>query len=440
MLAFIAVRIKAGLVILAFPIMLFVNEAVATESEQVLISGVGGTKIYGVNYYRPNTGWAPQLWAQYDSSSVESDFQKIRSLGLNTVRVFLTYKGFFWDGSKLDLSGLKKLDHMIAAAKKNNLRLILVGLEAWEGVPAWAKGDRFRDDLIIYKTKRYWAQLSERYKGEQTILGFELANEPNIPWSDTNVLDDWSSAYSDLIGVQQSRERVAATWVGALSKTIKDIDPDRLVTVGLIQTSIPVGLGKPSHYSAFNPKVIGFSLDFFQVHLYPNEGGWYSYKRRSDKLRNLAYLRGIVEKISQLGKPVIVGEFGWYGGGQVKIKTGAYLPYAKEKAQANWNESLICVTDSLVSGWLNWGMYDSPEANDVSTHTGLYDAQGKLKVWGGEFSRISQYHTSLSYIRPNHRLEDDWESASGSQKESIALKEAMIQKNLLEISALSCKP
>lgn len=440
MFAFLVGRVKFGITLLVVSFLNFGSVAIANESTQVSLLGGSNAKIYGVNYYRPNTGWAPQLWVRYDKSSVESDFKKIHSLGLNTVRVFLTYKSFFWGGSKLDLSGLKKLDHMIDTAKKNDIRLILVGLEAWEGVPAWAKGDRFRDDAIIYKTKLYWAQLSARYRGEQTILSFELANEPNIPWPNIDVLDDWKSAYDDLMKVQLSREDIAAFWVDALSKSIKNIDPDRLVTIGLIQTSIPVGLGRPSHYSAFNPKRIGQALDFYQIHLYPNEGGWYNYESRNGKLRNLAYLRGIVEKISGLGKPVVVGEFGWYGGGKVRIKTGAYLPYAKENAQANWNRSLICVTEGLVSGWLNWGMYDAPEANDISTHTGLYDAQGKLKVWGAKFSLISQYHISSSYKRYTHRDENDWESATGSQRESLALKEAMIKKNLLEISALPCKP
>lgn len=432
-------RVKYRFAIKIALLFLFVNHALANESDQSLLFDSGRAKIFGVNYYRPNTGWAPQLWEQYDESSVESDFQKIHALGLNTIRVFLTYRALFWSGNELDLAGLEKLDHMIGAAKKNNIRLILVGLEAWEGVPSWAKGDKFRDAVIINKTKRFWAKLSSRYRGERAILSFELANEPNIPWSNTSVIDDWSSKFNDVIGVQKTRENVAAAWVAILSKIIKSNDQSRLVTIGLIQTSIAVGLGKPSHYSAFNPKIIGPSIDFFQIHLYPNEGGWYTYRSRNDELLNLAYLRGIVRKIRSLGKPVVIGEFGWYGGGQVKQKAGAYLPYASEDAQAKWGESLICVTNGLVDGWINWGMYDAPEANDVSTHTGLYNAKGKLKVWGERFSHISQYNTSVSLILPNQLHEDDWESASGSQRASTALKEAMIKKNLLEISALPCK-
>ncbi len=49
---------------------------------------------FGVNYFRPGTGWAPQLWKQFDAAATRQDFEIMKRLGVNTVRVFLTYGVF----------------------------------------------------------------------------------------------------------------------------------------------------------------------------------------------------------------------------------------------------------------------------------------------------------------------------------------------------------
>jgi hypothetical protein len=48
------------------------------------------------------------------------------------------------------------------------------------------------------------------------------------------------------------------------------------------------------------------------------------------------------------------------------------------------------VSRGLATGWLNWGFYDQPEANDISQLTGLLTVGGKVKAWGKEFRRLSR--------------------------------------------------
>src|SRR5271157_2201293 len=50
---------------------------------------------FGVTYYRPGTGWAPQLWKQFDAEATRRDFARMKSLGVNCVRVFLSHGSFF---------------------------------------------------------------------------------------------------------------------------------------------------------------------------------------------------------------------------------------------------------------------------------------------------------------------------------------------------------
>jgi hypothetical protein len=61
-----------------------------------------------------------------------------------------------------------------------------------------------------------------------------------------------------------------------------------------------------------------------------------------------------------------------------------------EIEQARWCRAVVERAEGWATGWLNWGFYDQPEATDVSQSTGLLTAEGRLKAWGREFSRLSK--------------------------------------------------
>jgi hypothetical protein len=44
----------------------------------------------GLTYYRPGTGWAPQVWKKFDAEATRQDFLRMKALGVNCVRVFLS--------------------------------------------------------------------------------------------------------------------------------------------------------------------------------------------------------------------------------------------------------------------------------------------------------------------------------------------------------------
>ena len=81
------------------------------------------------------------------------------------------------------------------------------------------------------------------------------------------------------------------------------------------------------------------------------------------------------------GLPLVIAEFGWYGGGPL---TPNGKP-ATEEQQSEWCRHLLEVTSPMACGWLNWGMYDHPQAKDVSKLTGLFTVDGKEKAWGRAF-------------------------------------------------------
>jgi len=104
---------------------------------------------FGVNYYRPDTGWAPQIWKKFDADVTRKDFATMKSLGVNCVRIFLTFGSFFTETNALDTAGLAKFDQFLALAEEAGIYVHSTGPDHWEGVPEWARGDRFSDPKFL---------------------------------------------------------------------------------------------------------------------------------------------------------------------------------------------------------------------------------------------------------------------------------------------------
>jgi len=141
---------------------------------------------------------------------------------------------------------------------------------------------------------------------------------------------------------QSFREHIADEWTRRQAEAIKASDPEALVTVGCLQTSVPSRFwGGIDDYTGFRPERQAKFLDFLEIHFYPSEGGGYEYKTKAGELANMAYLEGIVREVARPGKPVVLAEFGWYGGVEKpKFDKGAH-PQASEEQQAEYCRHVI---------------------------------------------------------------------------------------------------
>ena len=81
------------------------------------------------------------------------------------------------------------------------------------------------------------------------------------------------------------------------------VDPKALITVGMIQWSVPSLLpGTVAYYSGFRPQRQARYLDFLEVHFYPLADGGYKYGGPESEARNLAYLESVVREAKQPGQ------------------------------------------------------------------------------------------------------------------------------------------
>jgi len=167
---------------------------VDTNGNQVILTGISWFGLETDNY-------APHgLWAR----NWESILDQIKELGFNTIRLPFSNQ-LFDPGSQPNsineeinpdlkgLSGLDILDKLVQGAGERGLKVIL---------------DRHRPDSHaqseLWYTSEYseerwiqdWVMLAERYKGNDTVIGFDLHNEPHgsATWGSGDPATDWRLA------------------------------------------------------------------------------------------------------------------------------------------------------------------------------------------------------------------------------------------------------
>jgi len=419
---------------------------IAPEGQVFTVSGQPWHP-FGCNYFDPHVGWAPKLWREFDAARVQEHFRVMRELGVNVVRVFLTAQSFFPNPPELEPEALEKFDTLLANARRHGIRVHPTGPDHWEGNPPWRRTDIFADPKAIEAQVAFWKAFAARYRDEPTIFAYDLLNEPHVRWQGAAMEAGWrtwlreqyatvealrdawqaeaegiesfaavaippdeaASQSLALRDFQRFRESLADNWVERQVEAIRSADPNHLVTVGLIQWSIPVRHGKPSRYAAFRPSRIGPMLDFLSVHFYPLDGDPLASQEDFD--RNLAYLEFVLRYVrgGAPRKPLLVGEFGWYGGGKPDRQVER-----PAEGQVRWCRAAVLQGRGIAAGWLNWAYADTPSSRDMSKFSGLVTERGEPKPWGEAFRELAKDPTTWAVpavARPTAEMEFDVDRA-----------------------------
>ena len=173
-----------------------------TSGNQILDSNNQPVRITGINWFGLETpNYAPHgLW----QVNYKDTLNKMSSLGYNTIR--LPYSNQLFDSGSTPngvdfsknaelqgLTGIQIMDKIIAYAGQLGMRVIL---------------DRHRPDAgsqsTLWYTSAYpenrwindWKMLAQRYKGNPTVIGADLHNEPhgNACWGCGDQNTDWRLA------------------------------------------------------------------------------------------------------------------------------------------------------------------------------------------------------------------------------------------------------
>ena len=390
----------------------------------------------GCNYYDPGAGgWPPKIWRHFNRKAVKHHFKMMEDLGFNAIRVFVSWASFMPTKGKLSQAALDKCSDLLVLAKQSGICVNLTGPDFWEGYPKWLLPDgfigyqHFIDPKYLDAHSTYWELFAHYYRDEDTIYGFDLVNEPFMPWSSERMVKLWNTWLGEkvdtiaalkkrwgkfapkplrpgdvpiphnvqhpgsqfLFDYQTFREEMALRWVKNSVEAIRRVNKSHLITVGFHQSSFPLEEIIPSRYTAFNPHVLAPYLDYVALHWYPFGNPFTVAMTPYDLPGNLEKSLSALlanARYCHIGKPIIIEEFSYYGGGSPTF-WGGVLPYRTEAQQDDFSRRYIETTKGSCTGWLNWPLVDTSLSIDTSSFGGFYSAAGKLKRWGKSFRNLS---------------------------------------------------
>ncbi|MBM4018939.1 MAG: glycoside hydrolase family 5 protein [Planctomycetes bacterium] len=404
------------------------------SDRQSFVEGASGPRFapFGCNYFDPLTGWAPKIWSQYDRDRVRRHLGQIAGAGLNCIRVFLDMAVLNPRPDEFSEEGFAKADDLIAAARACGVRIIFSGPNTWHGRPEHRRGDPYADPGEIEFNRRLWQKIAARWGSEPAIMAWDLLNEPMVGWPTRAAgrphdarLRLWQAFArsrgltpgDDLLPPDTAgqdrplwaaylafQEQLAEQWVERQVRALRDGGARQMITVGLIQWTVPVLLPRGMGASAFTPRRIARHLDYMSAHFYPMP------RRGQDGLEpelalQQAYLEVVLRAVRQADRPLVLEEFGWKGGRAVPREGRAW----PEEHQTFWGDALMAVSSRAgAAGWLNWGYADAADPKaDISAASGLWTSDERLKHWGRRFAQFAARFKAEppSYAPPARRIE-----------------------------------
>ncbi|MDP6380639.1 MAG: hypothetical protein QF662_04765, partial [Phycisphaerae bacterium] len=365
------------------------------------------------------------LWEKIDT-----EMALMEDLGCNVSKTFIE-SGYLWPTlTAMDARAEDEMAQYLDIAAKHGIRLwLIVQYVTTQQSPSWSKARRER---VMYFEEDFY----HRFGNHPALFAEALIGESSIAFGDSHVNEGWASwveakygtatvaekawngeiknvdfanlpaptekvgpdsmylydfkLYQEDFGTQIIRERANAVKRGARGHGRNmlvgtDINPWLFPNVPMHQMSA----GQcPFFHNNF--------VDFQSIHLYPPPfclpGG---FGDPLDSEENMQYALDVFQTLSRMayrGKPVIWGEWGWYGG--CDSHWGKHqLAYRSEKEHADYCERMLRESSNWAVGWSNWSWCDFPGAGDITVGGGLYtipdeDGNYHVKEWGKRYKKV----------------------------------------------------
>ena len=261
--------------------------------------------LLGVNYWPRRK--AMYWWSDFDAGEVREEFALIREIGLEVVRLFLTWEDWQPVPDVVDPGALNHFEEVCEIASGLGLRLNVTFFTGHMSGPSWTpswmlhpgqpmppriwqvvSGGRtvdcgyrnpFTDPLVLRAEELQLRTVVSRFRQHPAIEVWNLGNEPDIfAWP------------ADAAGGKE--------WTRRMTTLIREIDPNHPVTCGLHVASLLEDNGLRVN-DVFN------EVDIPVMHGYPMYADWSNGPLDSDFVPFLCALTTAL-----CGKPSLMEEFG----------------------------------------------------------------------------------------------------------------------------------
>ncbi|MEO6787194.1 MAG: cellulase family glycosylhydrolase [Chthoniobacteraceae bacterium] len=234
-------------------------------------------RVWGVNYDHDSEGENGRLLEDYwdaEWETVRGDFQEMKELGANVVRVHLQLGKFMSAADTPNEKSLAQLRRLLELAEQTGLYLDITGLGCYHkaDTPPWydAMGEAARWAVQA----RFWSAVAKTCRDSHAVFCYDLMNEPVIAgkkddgWLAGELGGKFFVQRLTLEPGKRTQIEIAKAWVDRLTAAIRAEDHGHLITVGVIPWAQVWPGAKPVFYS---PQARD-ALDFVSIHLYPKKG------------------------------------------------------------------------------------------------------------------------------------------------------------------------
>ncbi|MFD2587652.1 cellulase family glycosylhydrolase [Croceitalea marina] len=281
--------------------------------------------IIGINYYPAEHAWN-MFGNTFDEKTLQTDFNLIQNMGLNTIRIFVPYDTF--GKAEVSTEKLQQLRHTLDIALEHQLKVTVTLFDFY--------GDYSIANWTL--THRHAEQIVSTLKGHEALQAWDIKNEPDL---------DFES---------RGKQKVIS-WLSQMISEIKTWDSE---------TPITIGWSSPE-----SAKNLSSQVDFVSFHYYQNP---------LDFLDSYTQLKKAVAE-----KTIVLQEYGFssYDG-----LWNAFL--GSEENQAAYYKEMQAILNTHEIPYLFWTLHDFetvpnsvagrlPWRKTKQKHFGILDAQGKEK-------------------------------------------------------------
>jgi hypothetical protein len=379
------------------------------------------------------------LFDRYDAQDVDRRFGLMAELGLNVVRQAIGVNHVFDARTGLKAAGMKQWDSFIGLAEKHGVYLMPVG--GYVGGNDWFDAAKLADHgRCLDESCAFWAAFAGHYGHHPAIWAWDLRNELLYDTAKHMTVQDgvdgatverllrdrwpaWLAAKYGTVAVMnhhyQSRyasfaevpgsvlfverpcDRCADDfrhylndrgydWCKRQCDVLREVAPGQMIVSGnngWLFPDMDLWLANGFHNRALHDL-----FDFISIHPYPAPQCLPT--GHGDPLDGGAALRFwlaaciVMARLDYYGKPVVLQEFGWYGGGESRFLQP--LRYRSEQEHADYTRTLITTLLPHANGFINWPTFDMPRANDISNHGGIFTHDGRRKALAAVYGDLAR--------------------------------------------------